>query len=133
MSSVRKHKPRPGLTEGRLAGEHRGGQSPRRGAVDVGGSLDQVGGLLQQTAGDADVVDPQEAAAGEGQVPSLGQVEHQAARHGTGRPGGRARCWVAPVPPDPQRGVQWKVPGGFRVVFCCCSFHERSELKESAG
>lgn len=53
------------LTYGCLAGQHRGGQGAGRGSVQPGRPLDEVGRLLQKATGNADVVNPQETAAGE--------------------------------------------------------------------
>lgn len=84
------------LTYARLAGEHGGGERPGWGSVQPGGPRHQVGGFLQQAAGHPNVVDPQEAAPREGQVPPAGQVQHR----GELWTGQRAR-------PELQRG-QWK-------------------------
>lgn len=76
LRSQRKKDASRQLTDGRLAGEHRGGEGAGRGSVQPGGPLDQVGRPLQEAAGHADVVNPQETAAGERKVPTPVKVEH---------------------------------------------------------
>lgn len=80
---------RPALTEAGAADEGGGGESAGGGTIDLPGVGDEEGGMLLQAAGYPDVVDPQEAAAGEGDIPGGVQGEHGALRGtGTRRPRG---------------------------------------------
>lgn len=74
------------LTQIAASDEHGAGERPGGGAVDVAGVADDVRGALLQAAGGADVVDAQEAAAGEGDAPAALTVQH---RHRQARSGAR--------------------------------------------
>lgn len=58
------------LTYGCLAGEHRGGQRTGRSPIQLSGLFDKVRSFLQQAAGYSDMVNAQEPATSEGQVPA---------------------------------------------------------------
>lgn len=62
--------PRPPPTKDSPSDEDGGGEGPRGSPIDVPGAADQLRGALLQAAGGADVVDAQEAAAGERQAPA---------------------------------------------------------------
>lgn len=78
--------PRAPLTQAGAADEGGGGERPGGGTVDLPGVGDEEGGMLLQAAGHPDVVHPQEAAAGEGDIPGGVRGEH-GLRHGMGRDG----------------------------------------------
>lgn len=67
---------RPALTKAGAADEGGGGERPGRRAVHLPGVGDEEGGMFLQAAGYSDVVDPQEAAAGEGDIPGGVRGEH---------------------------------------------------------
>lgn len=64
------------LTQAGAADQGGGGERPSRRAVDLPGVGDEEGGMFLQAAGYSDVVDPQEAAAGEGDIPGGIRGEH---------------------------------------------------------
>lgn len=64
------------LTQAGAADQGGGGERPSRRAVDLPGVGDEEGGMFLQAAGYSDVVDPQEAAAGEGDIPGGVRGEH---------------------------------------------------------
>lgn len=97
--------PRAPLTQAGAADEGGGGERPGGGTVDLPGVGDEEGGMLLQAAGHPDVVHPQEAAAGEGDIPGGVRGEH-GLRHGMGRDG---TGWggdplTAPPPPSGRAG-----------------------------
>lgn len=97
-------------TQRAASDEHGAGQRPGRGAVDVPGVADDVRGVLLQTGGRTDVVNAQEAAAGERDTPAALAVQHGQQR---GRaPPLRARAAPAAAPPVGWRGPPAPLHGG---------------------
>lgn len=74
-------------TETHIGDQGRGRQGSGRCSVDVFGVLHQERSLFHQAAGDADVVDAEEAAARERDVPRRVQGKH------AGRPSARRPQW----------------------------------------
>lgn len=77
--------PAPPLTQRAAPDQDGTGERPGGGAVDVPRVADDVRGALLQAGGGADVVDAQEAAAGEGHAPAALAVQH-GGRRGRGAP-----------------------------------------------